>query len=337
MRAARENLRDAYGSFEALRGGEEIWNIPVLAPDAPAELRVTSIPVVRPPGSVEIEGGIPPFSIRGGTWRLQPWYRLTPRLRGGGRVLFEGDGPGSAVVFRLAVTLADRYDGAVIFSQGPSFGRVRVRIDGAPAGGEFDGWAPRPVWMAEHPLGSLVLRRGIHTVEFEVSGRNPGATGFDLAADVLLLQPSGPHVPRWRLRRAPERSAEEAGPEGDLVESGPDGFADPARRFPGEAAPVVASAHVRCPDAREALLEAEAGRRMEISIEGAFAGETIPPDGRGAGRLLKPVRLREGWNRVRLRMEGPSPFRLRLSDPGGELEWRTDPPSEAGGDRPMDQ
>ncbi len=337
VRAARENLRDAYGSFEALRGGEEIWNIPVMAPDGPAELRVTSIPVVRPPGSVEIEAGTPPATIRGGVWRFQPWYRVTPNLRGGGRLLFEGEGPGSGVVLRLPVTIPDRYDAAVIFSRGPSYGRVRVRFDGAPAGGEFDGWAPRPVWMAEHPLGTLVLRRGIHRVEFDVSGRHPESTGFDFAADVLLLRPAGPRVPRWRLRRAPEGSGDESGPAGDLVESGTDGFADPVRIFPVGAAPVVAEAQVRCPDARDALLEAEAGRRMEISIGGALVGEAIPPDGPGTGRLLKPVRLQEGWNRVRLRMEGPSPFRLRLSDPGGELEWRADPPSEGGGNGPMDE
>lgn len=89
---------------------------------------------------------------------------------------------------RLIVPEAGSYGIRLFATRAPSFGKVRVSLDGKRLGRQIDLFAAELQPSGAIDLGPRVLEAGTHALRFDVIGRNDRSAGFDFGLDCIELE-----------------------------------------------------------------------------------------------------------------------------------------------------
>lgn len=72
----------------------------------------------------------------------------------------------------------------------PLYGKVQVYVDGQPAGGVYDGYAPEVTASSPFDHGTIALTAGAHTIRYEVTGKNASSGNYFIGLDAIQLLPA---------------------------------------------------------------------------------------------------------------------------------------------------
>ncbi|MHB1458708.1 MAG: glycoside hydrolase family 172 protein [Armatimonadota bacterium] len=103
------------------------------------------------------------------------------------QLFFMAKSAGAYYDLELPVKADGWYSISAYMTKAPDYGIVRVKLDGAPIGDPFDGFAPGVARSGRIQLDETHLSAGAHTLTFEVTGKNPQATGFFTGLDCVIL------------------------------------------------------------------------------------------------------------------------------------------------------
>ena len=99
--------------------------------------------------------------------------------------------PGSSVRLRFESVARGRHQVSLAALAGPRFGDYRVWLDGVQLG-TLHGYAPSPGVTAAVEASPRDLRAGAHELRLECVGRDPRASDYAGAIDVLIFRPEPP-------------------------------------------------------------------------------------------------------------------------------------------------
>ncbi len=123
---------------------------------------------------------------------MDPWCAL---LWSGGVHLFGGAGLGGSLALSLPVAKSARFLVDLYATRAPDYGVLRVSLDGAPFGEDFDGYGPQVEPSGRVRLGLRDLAAGQHLLRFDVVDKNRASAGYRFGVDCLdLLEQAGPPV-----------------------------------------------------------------------------------------------------------------------------------------------
>ena len=103
--------------------------------------------------------------------------------------LFCNSEKGGAVVLRFDVMDAGEYRVRLLATAAPDFGRIRIALDGKPAGPEVDLYAGRVSPSGALELGVHELAAGPHQLRVTSVGKAEASGGFSFGLDALDLAP----------------------------------------------------------------------------------------------------------------------------------------------------
>jgi len=99
--------------------------------------------------------------------------------------------PGDYFVLEVPVPEEGVYEVSAHLTNAPNYGRVRLLINGEPAGGIFDGYNTRVGRGPRLTMGEVFLGKGINRFKLLVTGKNPAATNYWLGVDDFILRRVG--------------------------------------------------------------------------------------------------------------------------------------------------
>ena len=102
-------------------------------------------------------------------------------------LFFMAKSAGAHYDLELPVKADGWYSISAYMTKAPDYGIVKVKLDGAPIGEPFDGFAPSVSRSGRIQLDETHLSAATHTLTFEVTGKNPQATGFFSGLDCVIL------------------------------------------------------------------------------------------------------------------------------------------------------
>ena len=255
---------------------------------------------------------------------------------------------GDAFSFELPVE--ERvYDVEAYYTKGPGYGSVEILQDGRKAG-EINGYSPTVVPGGKILLRDLRASNGRLPIQFRVTGKQTGSTGYAVGLDAFVLQPVRKFIPEWymigpfpnprdaKLQRLgldtpypPEKEFNPAklypGVDGKPVrwtldKTPPNGRMDLYKYDPYEMVVVYALTYVYSPKEQDLplLLGSDDGVKVFLNDKEIHRVLTV--------RVVKvdqdrvPLRLVKGWNKLMLKIEnnyGGYNFYARVLDPEGSL------------------
>ena len=113
----------------------------------------------------------------------------TRYLSGEGTQFFKALEPGQAITFEVTLTKGGRYELYTQFTTFPSYGRVRLSLDGKRLGPEFDAYNEDLDKSEPIAFGAVDLAPGPHQFQYEVVGKNPKAKNYYIGIDRIMLKP----------------------------------------------------------------------------------------------------------------------------------------------------
>ncbi len=136
-----------------------------------------------------------------GTIALQKGYDWT----GDGQLFFQPATDSAWLEVKFRVDTAELQGLVLRMTHAPDYGRWRILVDGRPADslGDYPDWDPTgprdfyapDVEVRDIYFGSYTLTPGMHTVRFELVGKNPASAGDYLGFDSVRLRR------RWHVKR----------------------------------------------------------------------------------------------------------------------------------------
>jgi hypothetical protein len=102
-------------------------------------------------------------------------------------LFFMAKSAGANYDLELPVKADGWYSISAYMTKATDYGIVKVKLDGVPIGEPFDGFAPGVARSGRIQLDETHLSAGAHTLTFEVTGKNPQATGFFTGLDCVIL------------------------------------------------------------------------------------------------------------------------------------------------------
>ena len=194
-----------------LQAGDYTLQVTSLQPEASTRLAwdyLHLVPVEHARGAVEAEALEILSHSPGAEVKVEEWregvgrkWQWSERVEGGGRmgeprwsgaaqVIFRPQRVGDEVTLALPVQNEGKYEVAVSFARGPTFGRVQVLLDGRPLGPPVDTYAPTFSLRDRVGLGvTPPLREGTHRLTLRSVGKNEAATGLAVGFDYLHFSP----------------------------------------------------------------------------------------------------------------------------------------------------
>jgi hypothetical protein len=149
--------------------------------------------VVVPNGVVEAEnlkpiGGAPPSLVQDMSDFGADWS-------GAKQLKISMSKPGDSCTLNIP-GLEHRYNVSIFFSKGPSYGDAALMV-GKRTRAEIKGYS-----AAIEPGGKIVIpdvqfQNGAASLRFEVMGKDPSSTGYDLGLDAFALEPIREYIPEW--------------------------------------------------------------------------------------------------------------------------------------------
>jgi hypothetical protein len=139
---------------------------------------------VKAPIEAEV---LPVIEARDASTSVQPMDGFGLLGWSGGKQLFCGGNPGSAVTLQFQAPQSGRYRVNLYLTMAPDFGIVQCSVDGRQLRGPIDLYAP--IVMPSGPIATqeVLLTAGAHTITFAVVGKNPLASRFNWGIDCLEL------------------------------------------------------------------------------------------------------------------------------------------------------
>lgn len=92
-------------------------------------------------------------------------------------VFFRASAPDDAVTFTFPVEKAGSYQLNLTLPKSPAYGNYQMYLDGTAIGSVYQGYAA-DVLMSSHPLGSVTLTQGNHTLTMKCVGKENSSTGY---------------------------------------------------------------------------------------------------------------------------------------------------------------
>jgi hypothetical protein len=105
-------------------------------------------------------------------------------------IFYRGAGAGDYMTVTVNVPEDGTYSLKSRFLQSPLYGIVQTYVDGQPAGGAFDGYAPDVTGPVTADQGNLQLTAGTHTIRYEVTGKNALSGNYFIGLDAVTLLPA---------------------------------------------------------------------------------------------------------------------------------------------------
>ena len=267
----------------------------------------------------------------------------------------EGAAEGMKAELMFPVVVPDLYTVNLYLLKGPGLGnfhalRRKPAAAGAEAGyealGSFEGFAPeRQIVVLS--LKNVLLDPGPNTIFLDVAGRDPRATGLDLALVGLSLGPAERRfVSRWTIigpfeaadmgwlttayppehetdlaKTYPGKANAQVGWK--TVQAEPSGYVPLAELIqPNEQAVAYALAYVLSPDDRRTFALVGSDDGVRLWINDALVHSNPAYRGASPDQDRVPIILKTGWNKVLLKVlqgAGGWGFYFRFADPKDEL------------------
>jgi hypothetical protein len=106
-------------------------------------------------------------------------------------IFYRGLQAGDYMTVTVDVPETGNYKMTSQFLKSPLYGMVQAYIDGQPAGGVYDGYAPAVEGPFAFDHGYVSLTAGTHTIRYEVVGKNAQSGNYFIGLDELRLTPEG--------------------------------------------------------------------------------------------------------------------------------------------------
>lgn len=87
--------------------------------------------------------------------------------------------------FALPIERAGAVQFDLYATRAPSYGIIRVFLDGSPIGDYFDGYAPFYLSSGRIPLGVVSLAPGTRRLSFQAIGKNAASRGYNFSLDCI--------------------------------------------------------------------------------------------------------------------------------------------------------
>ncbi|HZZ57531.1 MAG TPA: DUF2961 domain-containing protein [Opitutaceae bacterium] len=163
-------------------------------PPLPADLlpsHFTRAAVMRIPGAIEAESLKDSARVtEGGVWDQDMGnWEYGADWSGRHALFWEARGPGAEMTLPLPAPAAGRYRLTARMVSGSGFAQVRFVVNGQPAGGTVNLYAPE-VKPVEVPLGVVDLRAGANPLTVTVAGKDAQAVTYRVGIDAFTLTPA---------------------------------------------------------------------------------------------------------------------------------------------------
>ena len=195
---ANGTVRSAFEERADLFSSVAFWYQRGIATDQPAVPYGSRRLPIGNARQIEVEQRAADARAEGGTVSVQPEVFWSKDL-----LLFEAQGPGSALTVSFDVPEDGRYELVAQLAHAPDYGIYVVELDGQSAGSStalehepganmgdtrrLDAYLNEVYVAEDHLIGWAALTKGRHTLRFVCAGRNGASSGFNLGVDTLVL------------------------------------------------------------------------------------------------------------------------------------------------------
>jgi hypothetical protein len=255
---------------------------------------------------------------------------------------------GESVSFNLPA-LEPRYDVAVYFTKGPTYGDVTI-YSGTQKVGAFDGYSDVIEPGGKMLVQDVKIQGEAIPLRFVLSGKNQKSAGYEIGLDAFVLEPRRTYIPEWyiigpfpnpldaRSNRLgldtpypPEKEADFTksypGAAGKIVhwtlEKTPaNGNFDLTRLEPNELVVAYALTYVFSPSEQTVLLFIGTDDGGKVLLNDREVFRKLLLRGASADQDTIALHLAQGWNKLMMKIENNSGgfgFFARVRDDSGSL------------------